>query len=58
MTAFTRDRGATEFNPKALLILAGFGALLTIAASSNGGAWFHAGEAVSTIIILAAAAGR
>jgi hypothetical protein len=46
-----------EFNPKALLVLVGFGALLSIAVSSNGGPWFHVGEAATTIVIAAALAG-
>jgi hypothetical protein len=40
------------FNPRALLVLVGFGALLAAATSSNGGAWFHGAEALSTVIIL------
>jgi hypothetical protein len=46
-----------QFNPKALAILVGFGALLAMAVSSNGGNWFHVGEAVSTVVILAGVAG-
>jgi hypothetical protein len=41
-----------HFNPKALLILVGFAVLFAMAASSNGGSWFHFGEAVSTVVIL------
>jgi hypothetical protein len=46
-----------QFNPKALLILVGFGVLLTMAVSSNGGPWFHFAEAVSTVVILIGVAG-
>jgi hypothetical protein len=46
-----------QFNPKALLILVGFGVLLATAASSNGGTWFHVAEIVSTVIILIGLAG-
>jgi len=46
-----------HFNPKALLTLAGFVVLVAVAASSNGGGWFHFGEAVSTVVILAGVAG-
>ena len=46
-----------QFNPKALLILVGFGALLVLAQSSNGGTWFHIAEAVATLVILAGVAG-
>jgi hypothetical protein len=46
-----------RFNRHALLLFAGFCALLAVAASSNGGNWFHAGEAVSTAIIIAGLVG-
>jgi hypothetical protein len=45
------------FNPKALLVLVGFGALLLMASSSNAGGWLHFAEAVSTIVILLGVAG-
>jgi hypothetical protein len=44
-------------NFKALMIFIGFAALISMAASSNGGIWFHVGEAVSTLVILAGVAG-
>ena len=46
-----------HFNPRAVLVLAGFGVLVALGASSNGGAWFHLGEAVSTVVILAGVGG-
>ena len=46
-----------QFNPKALSILVGFGVLVAIAVSSDGGTWFHVGEAVSTVVILIGLAG-
>jgi hypothetical protein len=46
-----------RFNPAALAVLAGFVALLALALSSRGGAWFHAAEAVATVIILLGVAG-
>jgi hypothetical protein len=45
-----------KFNPKALLVLVGFGVLLTLSSSGNGG-WFHFAEAVATIIIVLGVAG-
>jgi arginine exporter protein ArgO len=45
------------FNPRALLVLIGFAGLVALAVGSNGGAWFHAGEAVATVIILLGVAG-
>jgi hypothetical protein len=46
-----------RFNPKALLVLVGFGALVLMASSDRGGGWLHFAEAVSTIVILLAVAG-
>ena len=46
-----------HFNPRAVLVLAGFGVLVALGASSNGGAWFYLGEAVSTVVILAGVGG-
>jgi hypothetical protein len=46
-----------QFNPKALLVLVGFGMLLAMALSSNGGGWFHFGEAVATAVIVLGLAG-
>jgi hypothetical protein len=46
-----------RFNRHALLLFAGFCTLVAVAASSNGGNWFHAAEAVSTAIILAGLVG-
>ena len=45
-----------QFNLKGLLIFIAFAALIAVA-SSNGGTWFHIGEAVATVIILAGVAG-
>jgi hypothetical protein len=46
-----------RFNPKALLVLVGFGVLLTTASSADGGGWFHFAEAVATLVILLGLAG-
>ena len=46
-----------KFNPKALLVLIGFGVLLALASSGNGGGWFHFAEAVATSIIVLGVAG-
>jgi hypothetical protein len=46
-----------QINFKGLLIFIGFTALIAMAASSHGGTWFHVGEAVSTVVILAGVAG-
>lgn len=46
-----------QLNFKALLIFIGFAAFIAMAASSNGGTWFHIGEALSTVLILAGVAG-
>jgi hypothetical protein len=46
-----------HFNPGALLVFVGFGVLVALGASSNGGAWFRRGEAVSTVVIVAGASG-
>jgi hypothetical protein len=46
-----------HFNPRALLLLVGFCVLVALGVSSNGGAWFHLGEAVSTVVILAGLTG-
>jgi hypothetical protein len=46
-----------QINFKALLIFIAFAALIAMATSSNGGTWFHVGEAVSTVVILAGVAG-
>jgi hypothetical protein len=45
-----------KFNPKALLVLAGFGGLLVMASSADGG-WLHFAEAVATVVILLGVAG-
>jgi hypothetical protein len=45
-----------QFNLNGLLIFIAFAALIAMA-SSNGGTWFHIGEAVATVIILAGVAG-
>jgi hypothetical protein len=45
------------FNPRALLVLVGVGALLLMASSSKAGGWLHFAEAVSTIVILIGVAG-
>jgi len=47
-----------KFNPKALLILVGFGVLLAIAVSSNGSSWFRMAEAVTSVLILLGIAAR
>jgi hypothetical protein len=49
-------RAQYQFNLKGLLIFITFAALIAMA-SSNGGTWFHIGEAVATVIILAGVAG-
>ena len=46
-----------QINFTALLIFIGFAALIAMGASSDGGTWFHIGEAVSTVVILAGVAG-
>jgi hypothetical protein len=46
-----------KFNPRALLVLVGFGALLLMASSGKAGGWLHFAEAVSTIVIVLAIAG-
>ena len=46
-----------KFNPKALLVLVGFGVLLTMASSSDGDGWFHFAEVVATVVILLGVAG-
>jgi hypothetical protein len=46
-----------QFNPKALLVLIGFGGLLTLALSSDSGTWFHVAEAAAALAILAGLAG-
>jgi len=45
------------FNPQGLLVLVGFGVLLTLALSSPGGGWFRFAEAVVTVIVLLGVAG-
>lgn len=49
--------GPMRFNPGALLVLVGFLALVAMAGASSGGAWFHAGEALSTVLIAVGLAG-
>ena len=46
-----------KFNPKALLVFVGFGALLLMATSGKASGWLHFAEAVSTIVILLGVAG-
>ena len=46
-----------RINFTALLIFIAFAALIAMGASSNGGTWFHIGEAVSTVVILAGVGG-
>ena len=46
-----------QFNPRALLVLVGFGVLLTMAVSSDGGGWFHFAEAIASVVILLGVAG-
>ena len=46
-----------HFNPGAFVILVAFGALVVLATTSNGGNWFHAGEAAATLGIAAGLAG-
>jgi hypothetical protein len=46
-----------KFNPAALLVLVGFGLLVAMAASFNGGAWSHGAEAVATVVILLGVSG-
>jgi hypothetical protein len=45
------------FNPKALLVLVGFGVWLTMASSGDGGGWPHFAEAIATVVILLGVAG-
>jgi hypothetical protein len=54
----TRRKGRDmKFNPKAFLVLVGFGVLLVMTSSSNGGGWFHFAEAVASAVILLGVAG-
>jgi threonine/homoserine/homoserine lactone efflux protein len=46
-----------KFNPKALLVLVGFGTLLLAASSGHASGWLQVAEAVSTIVILLGLAG-
>jgi threonine/homoserine/homoserine lactone efflux protein len=45
------------FNPKALLVLVGVGALLLMATSGHPSGWLHFAEAISAIVILLGVAG-
>jgi hypothetical protein len=53
----TLGKYSMQINFKALLIFIAFAALIAMATSSNGGTWYHVGEAVSTVVILAGVAG-
>ena len=46
-----------KFNPKALLVLVGFGVLLSMASSGKGDGWSHFAEAVAAVVILLGVAG-
>jgi len=46
-----------QFNSKALLVFVGFGGLVAMAVSSNGGGWFPVAEAVASVFILLGLAG-
>ena len=46
-----------RFNPKALILFIGFFAFLALALSSDGGTWFYAAEAVSSVVIMIGIAG-
>jgi hypothetical protein len=47
-----------SFNPRAVLVLVGFSALVALALSSNGGGWFYPAEAVTTVLIILGLSGR
>jgi hypothetical protein len=46
-----------KFNPKGVLVLVGFGVLLTMASLPDGSDWSHFAEAVAAVVILLGVAG-